>query len=157
MEQVKPIQVAHQGGFQPAVVTGLASVLNQGDTFTTGVNHMDFPSQLLAIPKGCVGIVHKYLDHETDGTVSVLNRDTITARRLIAKTEQDQKQFSVSANEDMLNDIEQTKNFTWEPAYLLSGKRWFNKVKTSFSDKEEAIKFYNFLKTKNCGVMKNWI
>ena len=82
------IITAKQGGYQPAIITGLASLLEAGDTFMSNKNHIDFPNQLLCIPVGCIGFVEKCLNHGTDGTVSILQRDTITARRLIERATQ---------------------------------------------------------------------
>jgi hypothetical protein len=78
---------AKEGGFQPANVVGLKLVLNSGDTFQSGKNHIDFPNQTLTIPENCVGIVEKSMNSSTDGAVSVLQADTITARRLIKRSQ----------------------------------------------------------------------
>lgn len=80
-------QPAHQGGYQPAMVEGLANVLNELESFTTTENHIDFPNTVLHVPKLCVGIVERSINDSKEGSVSILFKDTITARRLIARAE----------------------------------------------------------------------
>lgn len=147
-------QLANQGGYQPAIVTGLALVLKEGDTFRSRESHIDFPNQLLSIPKGCIGIVQKYQYNDTEGTVSILSQDTITARRLIAQAKQ--KEFNVSANEDRVNKLAQLDSLSWHPVYMRNGALWKNRVSVSFLEKEEAVKFYNLLVSKNCAPMRDW-
>lgn len=77
--------IATQNSFQPAIVTGLNKILKEGDVFTAHPNHIDYPNTELTIPKGCIGFVEFLTNNQTEGTVSVLWADTITARRLMKK------------------------------------------------------------------------
>lgn len=81
------MRLANQGGYQPAEVTCLANVLNEGECFTTTKNHIDFPNTILCVPAWCIGIVQRSAYDSSTGSVSVLNKDTITARRLIRLAE----------------------------------------------------------------------
>jgi hypothetical protein len=167
MEQEEVIQVANQGGYQPAIVTTLAPILEEGDTFMSGENHIDFPKQLLSIPKDCVGIVEKSVFDTSAGSVSVLFKDTITARRLIRNavindpvTKPEITSYSVLVNEDFLNRYHDTavKSLQWEPKITYTGSRWPNKVVTYFEDQNEAAKLYLLLRhDKDSGAMKSWI
>jgi hypothetical protein len=80
---------AKEGGFQPAKLAGIfKTVLTAGDTFQSGENHIDFPNKILTIPENCVGIVEKSKKNNSIScTVSILQKDTITARRLIKRSE----------------------------------------------------------------------
>jgi hypothetical protein len=110
MENIMKVQqntkfclTASQGGHQPVIVTGLSAVLNEGEIFRTSKLHKEHPDRLLVIPKGCVGVVDKTMTVGEEGIMSILYKDTITARRLIQLVEG--KHFTVSANEDKVKKL----------------------------------------------------
>jgi len=155
MKKAKAIQIANQGGYQPAIVTNLTPVMAAGACFMTTENHVDFPNQIICIPEKCVGIVQVYTENPTMGYVSILFEDTITARRLISNA---RPTYYVLMNEDQLKNFPDLEKLVWGPVFLTDGiRRWPNKIKTCFTDKQEANKFYNYICTLKCGAMRNFI
>lgn len=85
---VSTLHITNQGSYQPANVEGLANVLNEGKSFTTTENHIDFPNTTLHVPRLCVGIIERSVYNNKEGSVSILSKDTTTAKRLIRRAEE---------------------------------------------------------------------